>query len=231
VPVVVYVHGGGWQLGDKAAGMYPWHSPLMAAHGYVAVNVGYRLSWMAPHPAQLDDLKAALGWLRANADTYGIDPDRVGVWGDSAGGHLCSMLGVDAPGTVQAVVARSAPGDLSSIDLNAIDNDAVLGSLVGGPPAQHLNELLQLSPLQHVHSAMPPFLIVHGTADEIVPFSNAQAFVGALRKQGVDVTFNVIPGGGHGLRTDTPPPTDNKMWEDLGHQALDFFNRHLRATG
>jgi acetyl esterase/lipase len=229
VPAVVYVHGGGWQLGDKAAGMYPWHSPLMAAHGYVAVNVGYRLSWMAPHPAQLDDLKAALRWLRANADTYGIDPCRIGVWGDSAGGHLCSMLGVAEPGTVQAVVARSAPSDLSAIDLDAIDNDDVLGSLVGGPPAQHFNALRQLSPLLHVHRRMPPFLVVHGTDDEIVPFAQAQALVDVLRNQGVDVTFEVIPGGRHGLRADTDPPTNNKLWEDLGQQALGFFDRHLRA--
>ena len=226
-PAVVYVHGGGWQLGDKAAGMYPWHSPLMAAHGFVAVNVGYRLSWIASHPAQVEDLRTALTWLRTNAGTYGIDPSRIGVWGDSAGGHLCSLLGVDQPATVQAVIARSAPADLTRIDLAAIDNDAVIGSLAGGPPNQYLDVLRDLSPALHVHSAVPPFLIVHGTDDEIVPFANAEAMVTAIREHAADVTFHVVQGGKHGLRTDSAPPTDNTLWEDLGNQALAFFTKHL----
>lgn len=226
-PAVIYVHGGGWQLGDKAAGMYPWHSPLMAAHGFVAINVGYRLSWMAPHPAQLDDLKTAISWLRTNAGTYGIDPDRIGVWGDSAGGHLSALLGVNKPGIVQAVIARSAPADLTKIDVAAIDNDVVIGSLAGGPPDQRPDVLNQLSPALHVHDAVPPFLIVHGTDDEIAPFSQAEAMVTALRKHGTDVTFQIVRGGRHGLRTNSAPPTDNTHWQDLGNQAVAFFRRTL----
>lgn len=199
----------------------------MAAHGFVAINVGYRLSWMAPHPAQIQDLKAAISWLRLNADTYGIDPQRIGVWGDSAGGHLCSLLGVSQPAAVQAVIARSAPADLTKIDLAAIDNKDVIGSLVGGPPDQQLEVLRQLSPALHVHDAVPPFLIVHGTDDEIAPFSQAEAMVAALRQHGIEVSVRVVEGGKHGLRTDSAPPTDNTLWEDLGHQALAFFAKHL----
>ncbi|MEQ4204525.1 prolyl oligopeptidase family serine peptidase [Actinopolymorpha sp. B9G3] len=140
---------------------------------------------------------------------------------------MCSLLGVDQPGTVQAVIARSAPADLTKIDLAAIDNNAVLGSLAGGPPSQYVDVLHQLSPTLNVHGAVPPFLIVHGTNDEIVPFANAEAIVMALRQHAADVTFHVVQGGNHGLRTDFAPPTDNKLWEGLGDQALAFFTKHL----
>lgn len=225
LPVVVYLHGGGWEAGDKAAGMYPWTSPLMAAHGFAAVNVGYRLSWMAPHPAQINDVKAAITWLRANAAVYGLDPHQVGVWGDSAGGHLAAMLGVDEPGSVQAVISRSAPTDNTPTDAYDIDTDEVGARLVGGRPSEHLDALRELSPILHVHDKVPPFLVVHGTDDEIVPFAQAEAFVRALREHDADVTFQAIDGGNHGLASpDVPQPS-----EELGQQAVSFFREHLRG--
>jgi acetyl esterase/lipase len=225
VPVVAYLHGGGWECGDKAAGMYPWHSPLMAAHGFAAVNIGYRLSWMAPHPAQIDDIKSAITWLRANADAYGLDPNLIGVWGDSAGGHLAAMLGVDQPGTVQAVVARSAPTDNTPTDAYDIDTDDVCARLVGGRPSEHVDTLRELSPILHVHDKVPPFLVVHGTDDEIVSIDQAEAFVQALRDQGADVTFDAINGGKHDLASPERPDP----WDDLGRQAVAFFREHLRS--
>lgn len=243
VPAIVYLHGGGWRHGDKSAGMYPWHSPLMAAHGFVAVNVGYRLTDTAPFPAQAHDVKAAVRWLRAHADEYGIDPERIGVWGDSAGGHLAALLGTTAgvaelegdcgsPGessAVQAVVARCAPYDFTEPpDPPAdVDADPALTGLFGGPPSER-KELRRLaSPAVFVGPETPPFLVVHGTADEIVPFDQAKRMVSALRAAGADVTFHVVDGGHHNLLPEAQRPWGNQPWIELGRQALAFFSDRL----
>ena len=227
VPAILYFHGGGWELGDKAVGMYPWLSPLVAAQGFVAVNVDYRLSWVAAHPAQIEDARAAVTWLKENAMVYGIAADRIGVWGHSAGGHIATMLGVDKSGIVQAVVAHAAVTDLRPTGRHDIDQDEVAGKLVGGRPSEHGKALHDLSPIAHVHEGMPPTLVVHGTDDEIVPFDSAELFVRRLREKNVDVTFHVIAGGHHDLRVETGPRQDTQADEALSRQAVEFFTKHL----
>lgn len=93
-PAVIYLHGGGWSEGERSSGLFPWLNPLLAAHGFITVSITYRLSHLAPFPAQIHDVKAAVRWVRAHADQYQIDPARIGVWGDSAGGQLAALLGV-----------------------------------------------------------------------------------------------------------------------------------------
>lgn len=242
LPAVVYLHAGGWRDGDRTYGLYPWHGPLLAVHGFVVANVSYRLSSQAPFPAQLYDVKAAVRWLRANASTYGVDPDRIGAWGDSAGGQLAALLGMTAeraelegncgsPGwssAVQAVIMRCAPSDFLTMPQEDWHAE-VLDALFGGPPSQTA-ELRQLaSPAAHVHATAPPFLIVHGTRDETVPFDQAERMVCALRDHNVDVTFHVIEGVHHNLLTDMDPPWGSEPWTDLGTQALDFFRRALKV--
>jgi acetyl esterase/lipase len=243
VPAVVYLHGGGWRHGDKAAGMYPWHSPLMAENGFVAVNVGYRLTDLAPFPAQAHDVKAAIRWLRANADEYGIDPARIGVWGDSAGGHLAALLGTsagvaelegdsgspDESSAVQAVIARCAPVDFTvwPDDEEPAENE-ILTALFGGPPKDAVELRRLASPAAYVHENVPPFLVVHGTEDETVPFGPTEAFVSALRAHGVDVTFEAVDGGHHNLLPDEQAPWGNHPWTELGQRALEFFDERLR---
>lgn len=243
VPAVAYLHGGAWRHGDKSHGMYPWNSPLLAAHGFVAANVGYRLTDQAPFPAQAHDVKAAVRWLRANAVEYGIDPERIGVWGDSAGGHLAGLLAMTegvaglegecgSPGVssaVQAAVLRCAPTDFTVAPDDPrplIDHDEVLAALFGGRPSERPDLLRLASPAAFAHGGVPPVLVVHGTADELVPFHQAERLVSALRRHGADVTFEVIEGGFHSLRRGPGPWTD-QPWTDLGHRALEFFTTRL----
>lgn len=228
VPAVVYLHGGGWRNGERSAGLYPWIGPVLAAHGFAVANVTYRLSGRAPFPAQLHDVRAAVRWLRANASTYGIDPGRIGVLGDSAGGHLALLLATtaDRPDVeVQAVVARCAPADFATMPLDGeVD---YLTPLFGGPRERTAELRRVASPLTHVHAGVPPMLLVHGTLDETVPVDQSQRFAGALRANGVDVTTHLVEGGFHNLREDMDLPWGNEPWTELGWQALEFFRRTL----
>lgn len=222
--MVVYLHGGGWRNGERSAGLYPWVGPVLAAHGFVVANVTYRLSGQAPFPAQLDDVKAALRWLRTNAATYGMDQERIGVMGDSAGGQLALLLATTGQG-VQAVVARCAPTDFAALPLEA--DEEYLDPLFDGPRETTAELRRQASPLTHVHSGVPPTLLVHGELDETVPVEQVQRFADALRDQGVDVTFHLIEGVFHNLRDDVDLPWGNEPWTELGQQALAFFRRTL----
>lgn len=239
-PAVIYLHHGGWLSGDRSYGMYPWHGPLLAAYGFVVGCASYRFSSVAPFPAQLHDAKAAIRWLRANAATLGVDPDRIGAWGDSAGGHLAALLATTAdrtdlegncgsPGSsskVQAATIRSAPTDFRSYlpDPWAAE---ILDTLFDGPPSDTavLRELA--SPVVHVTATSAPFLIVHGTQDETVPFAQAQLMTDRLTDHGVDVTLHAIDGVHHNLQTNIDTPWGSTPWTELGHQALDFFHRAL----
>jgi acetyl esterase/lipase len=239
-PTVVYLHGGGWEAGHHRAAMMPWLNPLLAAHGFVTASVQYRLSTKAPFPAQIHDVKAAIRWLRAAAETYGIDPDRIGVWGDSAGGHLAALLGTsgelpDLEGAcgsptqssrVQAVVTRCAPTDFLRLG-DEDDTDGVLARLFGGRLGDRVALRRLASPVSHVHAGMPPFLIVHGTADETVPYEQAELLAQALRSVEAEVTVHTIPGAHHNMSTDPDLPWGDDPWEDLGRQALEFFTKHL----
>lgn len=216
--------------------MYPWHAPILAAHGFVVASVSYRFSSVAPFPAQLHDVKAAVRWLRANAIAYGIDPDRIGAWGDSSGGHLAGLLGTTgdrpdldgdcgSPGwssKVHAVVTRCAPTDLRVLPQ---DQAEVLDALFGGTPlaTAELRELA--SPVAHVSAQSAPFLIVHGTQDETVPIEQARVMADALGEHGVDVTLHTIEGAYHNLRPDIDPPWGSEPWTELGELALNYFQR------
>jgi len=237
-PAVLYLHHGGWRSGDRSYGMYPWHAPILAAHGFVVGSASYRFSSVAPFPAQLHDVKAAVRWLRANAVAYGIDPDRIGAWGDSSGGHLAGLLGTTgeradlegdcgSPGwssKVQAVVTRCAPTDLRALPQDQAD---VLDALFDGPPSAtaELRELA--SPVVHVSSQSAPFLIVHGTQDETVPIDQARLMADRLVEHGVDVTLHTIEGAYHNLLPDIDPPWGSEPWTVLGELALHYFQRTL----
>lgn len=244
-PAVVYIHGGGWAEGSRADGLYPWLCPLLAAHGFVAATVTHRLSRSAPFPAQIHDVKAAIRFLRGNAEKYGIDPTRIGVWGDSTGGHLAALLGTSAgvpalegdcgsPGQssrVQAVIARCAPADFHTYRVSDDDWRAeVFYRLFGGLICEHEDLAHLASPVSHVRSGVPPFLIVHGTRDETVPYHQALALAEALRSHGGDVTLNTIDGVYHNLLPDIDAVWGNEPWTNLGYDALEFFTRHLTAA-
>jgi len=217
LPLIIWIHGGGWRGGSKNGGIGQV-GPLVSTGRYVGASVGYRLSDEAIWPAQIHDCKAAVRWLRANADEYGIDPDRIGVWGSSAGGHLVAMLGVsgdvpqlegevggssDVSSCVQCVVDYYGPTDFlsmnnfdSNIDHDAVDSPESL--LVGGAIHENKDAVRNASPLTYVSENDPPFLIVHGTADNLVPIDQSDQLVAALEEANQNVTYVKIEGGGHG---------------------------------
>ena len=215
-PAIVFVHGGGWRSGDKGRGI--WRSlPLTyAAKGYVCISVNYRFSTEAPFPACVEDVKCAVRWLRAHADKYGVDPNRIGAYGNSAGAHLVAMLGLvgrdadlegdgpypDQSSLVQAVCCSATPTDLANWSSTSGRQPRFYrdGGLLAGPEATRLQRAKKASPITYVRNNAPPFLVVHGTADRLVPVSQADRFVDALKKAGArDVTYLRYDDAGHGV--------------------------------
>lgn len=224
LPILVFVHGGGWQGGNKSAGINAL-APAVATGKYVGVTVGYRLTGEAPWPAQIHDCKAAIRWVKANADMLKIDPEKIGVWGQSAGGHLVSMLGttgdtaeldgkngnVGQNAKVACVVDYCGPSDLTIlvevlIATGRAKSSPALTNLFGGPLDQKRDVAKQASPVQYVTAGDAPFLIVHGTSDPVVPYGQATTFHAALQKAGVESVLLTVQGGGHSLNYPNVPP-------------------------
>jgi acetyl esterase/lipase len=261
LPTVIRVTGGGWAEENRAgATVSPQHGTgirFLAAAGFLAGAISVRLSWQAPFPAQVHDVKAAIRWLRSHSGDYPIDPDRIGIMGDSAGGHLAGLAALTgdnpdlegdsgSPGRsshVQAVVAISAPADFLTLgdiesdrpappepvrfarDLDGVE--AFLTQLFGGPLRERQDLMRMASPISHVHRDAPPFLIVHGTRDETVPFEQGERLHSALEQAGATTRFVPVDGGYHNLRDDPELPYAGDVWDDIGAQTIDFFRRHL----
>lgn len=233
LPVVVFIHGGAWQGGDKRDGAGTL-SPLVASGDFIGVSVGYRLSGEAIWPAQIHDCKAAIRWIKGNAKKYNLDPERIGVTGPSAGGHLAAMLGTagDVPelegklgehlkenSQVRCVVDQFGPADLLSMGGFHNNADSPEAKLVGGLIEKHQEAARQASPTTHASRNDPPFLLIHGTADPLVPFSQSEALHKALKDAGVESTLVSVPGAGHG---GFPQP-------QLAERLRAFFDKHLRG--
>jgi acetyl esterase/lipase len=231
-PCVVWIHGGGWQNGNKSNGARMLVG-VLASGDYVGASVGYRLTDVASWPAQINDCKAAIRYLRANATKLGIDPNKIGVWGGSAGGHLVSLLGTsgDVPelegnlGTtgvssrVTCVVDFCGPADfalfgLDSPRLNESNNSVY--KLFGGPPKDKADTAKQASPVTYVTKDDPPFLIMHGTADPLVPINQAQRLHDAQQQAGCSTLFVKVIDGGHGFFSPA-----------IASRVKDFFDKQL----
>jgi len=219
-PVVVFLHGGGWRLGSRhlAGPAYRGQTPTpferVAQAGIAVASVDYRLSGEAVFPAQLHDAKAAVRWLRARAGELGVDPDRIAAWGESAGAHLAALLGlvgdqamegdVGVAGTssaVSAVVAWYAPTDLAAVaaDLGVDPHDpATREAQLLGAPAVDVPELAaQASPVTHVSPDAPPFLLLHGAADRMIPCVQSERLYDALVEAGVEAELDIYEDADH----------------------------------
>jgi acetyl esterase/lipase len=240
LPLIVLIHGGGWRGGDKGGGC-----PLLpqTQRGYVIACLNYRFSSQAIFPAQIQDCQAAIRFFRANAKKYNIDPAHIGVWGDSAGGHLVALLGT-AGGSkafapiggnesqsdrVQAVVDWYGPTNFLTIASQAPANDVLhsdspdspVSRLLGGPVPQHKDLALSASPVHYVSKDSAPILIEHGTADNIVPIAQSQELADALQKAGAEVTFHKLAGAGHG------PGVSRDGFLGV---IVEFFDKHLKVA-
>ncbi|MBM4016778.1 MAG: alpha/beta hydrolase [Planctomycetes bacterium] len=234
MPVVVYIHGGAWRGGSRAA--MPLLCNRLAQEGYFCASIEYRLSQESPFPAQIEDCKCAIRFLRARAKEYNINPDRIGVWGHSAGGHLVALLGTsgdakDLEGTggwqdqssrVQAVLDCFGPADFTIIPKWAEGiQEQMKGpvyQLLGGPVAENAEKAAKASPITHVSKDDPPILIMHGDQDFVVPLDQSVRLAEALKKAGVDVTLHVVKGAGHGFRG-----------QEIEDMTAAFFDKHLKG--
>jgi acetyl esterase/lipase len=246
LPAVVWIHGGGWESGDKHVDLTDSLGPVLVRNGFVSLSINYRLSHRARFPAQIHDAKAAIRWLRANAGNLGIDPGRIGAWGHSAGGHLAALLGTTgdlpelegdsgSPGhssRVQAVVAVSPPTDFLAIPPGwpHAEPRRATSKLVGGP-LEERPELVRLAnPIAHLRPGTPPFLIVHGEDDEVVPVLQAERLQEALAAAGTESTFLRLPQTDHALASPARGVTARDAWQEVGQRALGFFRTHLAAA-
>jgi acetyl esterase/lipase len=233
LPLIIWVHGGAWLSGSKEN----CPSARFLRHGYVAASINYRLSQHAIFPAQIEDCKAAIRYLRANAEKYNIDPNRIGVWGASAGGHLVALLGTSGDAKefdkgpnlhvssrVQAVCDFFGPTDLTKMSAfeSSMDHDAPdspESKLVGGPVQENKEACKRANPITYVSKDDPPFLICHGDKDMLVPHNQSVLLNEALKNAGVNVKFHTVKGGGHGFRD----PEVDKM-------VREFFDEHLKKS-
>jgi len=242
LPVVLWVYGGAFRAGSKEDGQTAG-ATWLANQGYAVVAFNYRLSRVAKFPAQTHDCKAAVRWVRANAAQYQLDPKRIAAWGASAGGHLSSMLGTSGgveelegdlgnareSSRVQAVVDFYGPTDFLLMDSQAIPGgqkhdppDSPESQLIGGPIQDNREKTARANPITFVSPDDPPFLILHGDRDPLVPVGQSEIFFAALRKAGVNATFHKIVGAGHGGAQFNSPVARAMV--------LAFLDQHLKPA-
>jgi acetyl esterase/lipase len=222
-PLIVWIHGGAWHHGDKR----PLQCHTALEHGYAVAGVNYRLSIEATYPAQIEDCKMAIAWLRQHAKDLKIDPDRIGVWGYSSGGELAALLDTTSDGaavswakgnasSVRAVCDWAGPVNLGDLDDTKIARFVAL--LLGHPPKSVPELIKEAYPATYANKDDPPILIVHGDQDEEVPCRQAQELATKLKEKGVDCTLIIVPNGTHNLFR--PKNVE---------RTIKFFDRTLQA--
>lgn len=230
-PAVVCIHGGGFRAGKREG--WDGMCKQLASRGYVAVTITYRLAPKYPFPAAIEDCKAAVRWMRANASKYHVDSDRIAVLGDSAGGHLAQFLAVTGnvhdfngdqnPGpssAVQCAVSFYGPCDFTKSYGKSVDAAEVLPLFLGGNLQQQFRRHIQASPYYWVTPDAPPMLLLQGTNDKYVNYEQAVLMRDKLKASACDVELVTLEGAGHGFKG-----------EDLkkAYQAtFDFLDRHFK---
>jgi acetyl esterase/lipase len=230
-PTIVCIHGGGFRAGTRDG--YGKLCLTLAEHGYVAATITYRLAPAYQFPAAVHDCKAAVRWMRANAAKYGIDPERIGTMGGSAGGHLALFLGVtagvkefegsDNPGqssAVNCVVSFFGPSDFTKSYGKSVDAAEVLPLFLGGDLTAKRREHIAASPLYWITPDAAPTLCIHGTADPYVAYEQAQWMVDRLKASAVEAELLTLEGAGHGFKGPDSERADAAM--------LAFFDAHLK---
>lgn len=229
LPVVIWVHGGGWLNGSKDN----CKASFLAQRGFAVASIGYRLTDAARWPGQIEDCYAAVRWLRSNADVYGLDGGHIGAMGGSAGGHLAALMGTRPAGSekvssrVQAVCDWYGPADLLTMPPNMVSEKRTLeqvsqsnGAKLLGATVMDVPELAKdASALYQVSADDPPFLIMHGSEDPGVPVAQSERFHAALEKAGVESELVIVEGAGHGGK--------EFMADEVTGKVTGFFKRTL----
>ena len=256
LPVLIYLHGGGWMGGTKDG----CPGEIFVEQGYVLACVSYRFSNQALFPAQIHDVKRAIRWLRKNADNYNLDPNKFGAWGWSAGGHLSALLGTSAgvpslegeeeekenlriSSAIQAACSWYGPTDFTQVqpafenitssteieqyqDHPSFAYTIATTNLLGGSVSAKSELATLANPITHIDPRDPPFLIIHGEKDNVVPIHQSNLLANALAQNGVEVTFIRDPNLGHSY-TGSKGEAFNRT---LIKATVDFFDTHLKSN-
>jgi acetyl esterase/lipase len=237
-PAVLWIHGGGWERGDKNGNS---GAQLLADEGFVTASLFYRLSGDSPFPADIEDCKCAIRFLRANAAKYGVDPDRVGVAGASAGGHLAELVatadqsaGLEGNGGWQnvssKVQAASAYYGVSDFTVGATQfqhhTGLVVLKLFRGTEKDKPELYRKASPIFYVSKDDPPLLLVHGEKDDLVPFDQSVRMAEAYRRAALSVEFIAVKNAGHDFEQVGDAPVSPSV-EAIRQRTIDFFERNL----
>lgn len=241
LPVIVFIHGGGFKAGSKTTGL--WHLRSIAESGnYACITINYRLTDESIWPTQVHDCKAAIRWVKANAKKYNMNPDKIGIWGSSAGGYLAAMLGTSADviamdgaigsnftlsSQVACVVDFFGATDFVSLSkdtpawakLKHGYSNSPDSKLMGFTINEHPEKAAVASPITYITKDDPPFLIAHGTKDPVVPYSQSTRLHKALKEAGVESTLISVKDGSHGFK---------RLGKDINHDVIRFFDHHLR---
>jgi len=237
LPVIVFIHGGGWKGGDRkrAAALVAEHA---RSGNYAGVTINYRLSDEAKWPAQIHDCKAAIRWIRGHAKEFNLDPNRIGVQGGSAGGHLATLVGLSGDSQelegdvgdfkglssrVACIVNYCGPSDLTQPLMQgeaALSDDPAVTGLLGSSLQEGLNAAKAASPINYVTADDPPLLIVHGTKDQRVDFQHALRLDAAMKKAQASSILIAVTDGGHGIQGGV----------ELSNRVMQFFDLKLRGV-
>ncbi len=231
LPVVIWVHGGGWLNGSKDKCM----AAFLAQHGFAVASISYRLTDKAQWPGQIDDCYAAVRWLRTEGENYGIDGTRIGAWGSSAGGHLVALMGTREPGgnnevsaKLQAVCDWFGPTNLLTMPPNNVSETRTAEQVANSNGAKLLGATVREVPdlakdasaIFQISKDDPPFLIMHGSEDPGVPLSQSITFHDALQKAGVKSQFVIVKGAKHGGK--------EFQTDKIRNTVVTFFNGTLK---
>ena len=243
LPVIVFLFGGAWEAGNRHQAV---RFDLLdyATEGYIVVTADYRYLTEAVYPAQIDDVKTVLRWIRMNAESYGLDAERIGIIGPSAGGHLAALAGTanrpgelevggppDVPSHVHAVVDYFGPTDFLQGDAHRTEDadpwnaaDSSVSRLIGAPIESAPEKVALANPITFIDGSEPPFLIIHGDKDGLVPLHQSQILHEALLAAGVSSELLVVKDGDHGYGGDFSE-------DEHAERVRAFFREHLRPEG
>lgn len=229
-PAVILVHGGGWTSGDKTAGFIRPLFPVLDQTGYAWFTIDYRLAPKSPYTAQVEDVEHAIAFVKEHAKEYKVKPDQIALMGESAGAHLVNLVGARnrPPAQVAAVVSfygpinimdtlRLKPGDPVSPGLKAVFQITALDEA-------GVKTMREGSPDSYIHAQSAPFLFIHGTKDEAVPYAQATLGMELFKKAGVPCDLITVPDGIHGVINWEKDP----KFQGYKTQMIDWLHRHLK---
>lgn len=225
VPAVVYIHGGGWSVGDKIGARIRTQGVEILRNKMALVSINYRLAPQATYPAQNQDVACALDYIRENGQNLGIDSENIGLWGDSAGGQLAAMAALDPQFKpfIKGVVEFYGTGDVWAQISHKPKADKWAVAYIG--TANDKAKAMQASPVNANLVGAPPFLLFHGTDDHVVPYNQSVTFQQRLQAAGVDATLQTVKHANHNFDKDSRP-TEDQIMSDL----IAFFQKHFNTA-